>query len=205
MVPDITVLPLPGCAGKALLVCAPTDNTRTGKSVPGGSAVPGFGADAPAAAAPLVAGVFTVCVAGVAADRFSGAPCVTACGVGAALVGCPAVAGWPVPGWLVAVAWPAPVVWGEVMGWLVWPVAAEDAVVAAADDGACDWGAAPPGEGEEALCGAGAAAVLAALAPALEPACTGGPGCRVIAGLPCWAASGFTAGCCACDGVLVTG
>lgn len=188
------MLPLFGCAGNALLVCAPTDSTRTGKSVPGGSAVPGFGAEVPAAAAPLVAGVFTVCVAGAAADRFSGVPCVTACGVGAALVGCPA-AGCPVPDWLVVVAWPAPVVWFEVM---VWPVAAEDAVVAAEDDGNCDWAAAPPGDGEGAFCGVGVAAVLAALAPV----CTGGPGCRVIAGLPCWA---FTAGCCACDAVLGTG
>lgn len=220
MVPEITVLPLPDDAGKALLLGAPTDNTRTGKSVPGGRAVPGFGAvaPAPAAAVPLVAGAFTVCVAGVAADLFSDAPCVTACGVGATLPGCPAVTGCPVPVWTVAVVWPAPVAgpapvpWLEATGWPGWPVAAEDtvAVLVAADDGACDWGAAPPGDGGGgALCGVGVAGVPAALALALalatEPVCAGGPGCRVIGELACWVASGFAAGCCACSGVLATG
>ena len=33
MVPDITLPPLLDCAGKALLVCAPIDSTRTGKVV----------------------------------------------------------------------------------------------------------------------------------------------------------------------------
>ncbi len=74
MVPDITVLPLPACAGSALLVCAPTDNTRTGKSVPGGSAVPGFGAEVPVAAGVLVAWLAGAVPAGAGVVRLSVAP-----------------------------------------------------------------------------------------------------------------------------------
>ena len=87
MVPEITVPPLPCCAGNALLVGAPTDKTRMGKSAPGGRALPGFGADAPAVAAPLVAGVLVACPAGAAvAVRFSEPPCVTVCAVCATLL-----------------------------------------------------------------------------------------------------------------------
>lgn len=92
MVPDITVPPLLDWAGKALLVCAPMDRTRTGKSVPGGSAVAGRGTAVPAAAG---AGAAEVLPVAVAALLLSWVLCLTvvaemAAGCGGALV-CPAL------------------------------------------------------------------------------------------------------------------
>ena len=67
MVPVITLPPPLDCADKALLVCAPTDSTRTGKFAPAGSTapeLPGLEDGVSAPAFPLVVGMVAECVLG---------------------------------------------------------------------------------------------------------------------------------------------